>query len=204
MSPKYGNDDAAPPANAAGQVGGRSETSDQFIERMIDEGASPEAAKQAAAGHFELDMYRVQPGELLPGWTAQRWQAATFVMLGCFLAVLISVFFTAPAFHPTEPATEARLWAPIFLATFFPIIVLMFSSGIAGVAKAGKESSNGYTTLRWLTRSPIEIRDSRGRLILPGDKRLTSSAKYMHAFIMIGSACAVISPLLWILRLVAQ
>ena len=204
MSPEHGSDDATPTTNAAGRVGGRSETSDQFIERMIDEGASPEAARQAAAGHFEFDMDRVQPGELLPGWTAQRWQATTFVMLGCFLAVLISVFFTAPAFHPTEPAAESRLWGPLFLATFFPILVLMFGSQFAMTAKAGKESSNGYTTLRWLTRSPIEIRDSRGRLIPPGDKRLTRSAKSMHAFIMIGSACAVLSPLIWILRLVVQ
>ena len=171
---------------------------------MIDEGASPEAAPQAAAAHFEFEAKRMPPGELLPGWTAQRWQALNFVMLGCFLAVLISVLFTAPAFHPTESETQGKLWGILFLATFFPVLLLMAGSGFAVNAKSGKEIRNGYTTLRWLTLSTTEVRDSRGEIIAAGDRRLTSSAKYMRAFILIGSACAGLSPAIWILRLVIR
>jgi hypothetical protein len=188
----------------AGQVGAHHETSDQFIQRMIDEGASPEAAKLAAAGHLEPEPKRLRPGELLPGWTARRWQQLMFVMLGAFLAVLISVLFTAPAFHPKEPETQTQLWSTLFLATFFPVLLLMFGCAMAMLVKEVKELRTGYTTLRWLGQNPTEVRDSHGNMIPLGDKRLTGSTKYMHAFILIGSACACVSPLIWILRLVLQ
>jgi len=127
-----------------------------------------------------------------------------FVMLGCFFAVLISVCFTAPAFHPGEPATEGKLSGVLVLATLLLIIVLMVSSRFAGVAKADKEMRLGYTTLRWLGGNSIEVRDSRGKVIPLGDKRLTTSAKNKHALILIGSACAVLSLAIWIFRLAIQ
>jgi hypothetical protein len=204
MSPDHARDDAPLPTDQAGQVGAQYERSAQFIARMVDEGGSPEAAAQAAAAHFEFEEKRMPPGKLLPGWTAQRWQATNFFTLGCFLAVLISVLFTAPAFHPTESATQGRLWGILFLATFLPIVLLMVGSGVAVRAKAGKELRNGYTTLRWLSENTTEVRDARGMTIPPGDRRLTSSAKYMRAFILIGSACAVLSPAIWMLRLVIR
>ena len=127
-----------------------------------------------------------------------------FIMLGGFLAVLISALFTAPAFHPNESRSQAHLWITLFSATFFPTLVLMFGSGFAMLAKESKEIRNDYTTLRWLGRSPTKILDSYGNPIHPGDKRLTSSGKYVHPFIFIGSACAVVSPVIWILRVVIR
>jgi hypothetical protein len=50
----------------------RRKTFDQFVNRMIDGGASPEVAKQAATAHFELEAKRLRPGQFLPGLTAQR------------------------------------------------------------------------------------------------------------------------------------
>ena len=121
-----------------------------------------------------------------------------------FLAELIGVVLTAPAFHPTEPNAHPTLWGILFFATFLPIIVLMVGSRLACTAKAGKEFRQGYTTLRWLTTDPAEVRDSRGRVIPRGDRRLTSSARYMHTFILIGAACAILSPAIWALRLAIQ
>jgi hypothetical protein len=204
MDPDYTSYRGTSPTNPVGQVGAQYETFDQFVDRMIDEGASPEAAKQAAAAHFEFEATRSPRGEFLPGWTARRWQETMFVGLGGFLAVLISVLFTAPAFHPTEPESQAKLWGTLFLITFFPFLALMVGSGMAMLAKEVKEMRNGYTTLRWVSPNQIEIRDSHGKPITSGDKRLTSSAKYMHAFLLIGSACAVLSPVIWIVRLVIQ
>jgi hypothetical protein len=165
---------------------------------------TPEDATEDATPADEQPGSRMPVGELLPGWTAQRWQAFNSVMLGCFLAVLLSVVFTAPAFHPTASEAQGKLWTVLFLATFFPVLLLMAVSRFAVDAKTGKEMRNGYTTLRWLAVSTLEVRDSRGLPIAPGDRRLTSSAKYMHAFILIGSACAVLSPAIWVLRLVIQ
>ena len=204
MSLDRGGDDATSVTDAAGRLGAQREAPDQFIERMISEGASPEAAALAAEGHFEFTAKRLGPGELLPGWTARRWQQVMFIMLGGFLAVVISGLLTAPAFHPTESETQANLWVTLFAATFFPILVLMFGSAFALLAKEAKEIRNDYTTLRWLSRTPTQVLDSHGNPILPGDKRLTESAKYVHAFIFIGSACAVVSPIIWILRLVIR
>jgi hypothetical protein len=202
MDAKYGNDDAGLSPNAASLGGALDETHDEFVKRMIGEGASPEAAIQAAAGHFQFDKKPLRPGQLLPGWTARRWQEIAFVLLGCFLAELVGVLITAPAFHPDESASEVKLLGPLFLATFLPIIVLMVCSQYAVGIKSAKEQFNGYTTLRWLTANPVEVRDSRGGVIPSGDKRLASSARYMHAFSLVGAACVVVSPLIWILRLV--
>jgi hypothetical protein len=202
MDTDYSSDDATSPTNAAREVAARNETSDQFIDRMIREGASPQAAEQAAVAHSEFEEKQLLPGELLPGWTARRWQEMTFVMLGCFLAELIGVVLTAPAFHPTETNTHGMLWGVLFLATSLPIMLLMVGARMAMTAKMVREIRHGYTTLRWLAGNPTEVRDSRGRVIPPDDKRLTSSAKYMHSLILIGSVCAVVSPAIWILRLV--
>lgn len=196
------NGDAGLSPNAARLGGVRDETHDQFVKRMIDEGASPEAAIQAAAGHFQFDKKPLRPGQLLPGWTARRWQEIAFVLLGCFLAELVGVLITAPAFHPDESATGMKLFGPLFLATFLPIVVLMVGSQYAVGSKSAKEQLNGYTTLRWLTANSAQVRDSRGAVIPPGDKRLASSARYMHAFSLVGAACVVVSPVIWIVRLV--
>jgi hypothetical protein len=204
VSPDQGSDDATSATDANGRPEAQHEPADQFIARTISEGASPEAAKMAADGHFEFEAKRLPPGKLLQGWTARRWQQVMFIMLGGFLAVLISVLFTAPAFHPTESETQANLWVTLFAATFFPILVLMFGSAFAMLAREAKEIRNDYTTLRWLGRTPTQVLDSHGNPIRPGDKRLNASAKYMHAFIFIGSACAVVSPIIWILRLVIR
>lgn len=99
---------------------------------------------------------------------------------------------------------QGKLWGILFLATFLPIVLLMVGSGVAVGAKAGKETRSGYATLRWLKEHTTEVRDSHGKTIPPGDRRLTSSAQYMRAFILIGSACAVLSPAIWILRLVIR
>jgi hypothetical protein len=202
MDAQYGNDDAGLQPNRASLGGAHDETHDEFETRMIDEGASPEAAMQAAAGHFQFDKKPLPPGQLLPGWTARRWQEIAFVLLGCFLAELVGVILVAPAFHPNEPASEVKLLGPLFLATFLPIIVLMVGSQYAVGIKSAKEQRDRYTTLRWLTANPVEVRDSRGGVIPPGDKRLASSARYMHAFSVVGAACVVVSPLIWIVRLV--
>jgi hypothetical protein len=180
----------------------KDEDANQFVRHMMDEGASPDAARQAAVGFFKLESERVPQGQLLPGWPALRWQQAMFVMLGAFLAVLVSVLFTAPAFHPTESASESQLWVTLFLVTFFPVLLLMFVFGLAMFVKVTREIRGGYTTLRWLTENPAEVRDMHGGVIPAGDKRLTSSARYMHSFILVGSACAIVSPAVWLLRVV--
>jgi len=200
MSFGYRTDDATSP-NAPAKAADSSQAHAEFTARMIEEGASPEAAERAAAGHFEFEATRLRPGQLLSGWTAQRWQTVNFVMLGCFLAVLLSVVLTAPAFHPQESPAEGKLWSVVFVATFFPILVLMIVSRFTGVAKTGKELRQGYTTLRWLGTDTTEVRDSRGNVIPRGDKRLSTSARHMHAFIIVGSACAIVSPAIWIVRL---
>lgn len=183
---------------------GQDEAFDEFVARMVDEGASPSAAQAAAHAHSTLEAHRMRPGTLLPGPTARWWQHAMFVMLGFFLAVLISVVFTAPAFHPTETDAQARNWSVLFLVTLFPVLALFIASGTGMYVKAIREGKKGYTTLRGLDAGQLEIRDARGNAIPPGDKRLSASAKFMHAFGVIGSACAVISPLIWVVRLMIQ
>jgi hypothetical protein len=177
------------------------ESRDQFVARMIAEGVSSDAAEQAAVGFVEHEGARIPPGHLLRGWSAQRWESAMFILLGCFLAELVGVVLTAPAFHPTESQTGGAHWGVVFLATFLPIIVLMTFCRIATVVKAARESLNGYTTLRWNSRSGAKVRDSHGEVIPLDDRRLKASAKRIRIVALVGSACVIISPTIWILRL---
>jgi hypothetical protein len=62
--------------------GAPAENADEFMARVLDEGASNEAAKQATAARVALSTTRMPPGRLLPGPTARWWQHAVFVMLG--------------------------------------------------------------------------------------------------------------------------
>jgi hypothetical protein len=177
---------------------------EDFVSRMIDKGASPDNARIAAAAHFSDEALRVGPGALLPGPSARRWQEVMFASLGGFLAVLVSVLFTAPAFHPSESADQSKGWSVIFFATFFPCLAAMFASSIAMALKSSKEIRSGYTTLRWLDPDIAEVRDSRGRPIPADDKRLLKSAKNIHTFGVIGTACVVLSPVFWILSLIIR
>ncbi|KHL02428.1 hypothetical protein [Sinomonas humi] len=158
-----------------------------------------------------MDDYRANripmpSGRLLPGLSAQAWNNLFFAMFGMFLAGLLSLLFFAPAFHPDEAPALMTFEGVFFAATTFPAIVVGAVAGYAGYFKMKKELHRGYTTVRWsgTGTGTTEVRDSHGRVIPEGDRRLKTSATLINAFCVIGSICAAISPFLWVLSVVIR
>lgn len=143
---------------------------------------------------------RLPVGQLVPGPTTWFWQHALIAVLGAFLAVLASVPVTAPAFHPEETAAAGRTWGVVFLLTFFPVLLAGCAAVWAMINTARREVAQGYTTDR-STAANIEVRDRRGQVIPPGDRRLSRARRRVTAFIAFGSVCSATAPLLWLVRL---
>ncbi|MGN8049724.1 hypothetical protein ACTJKO_08520 [Curtobacterium sp. 22159] len=135
----------------------------------------------------------------MPGPTVWFWQRVVIALFGAFLSVLASVPFTAPAFHPSEPKAEANTWGIVFLVTFFPILAAGFGAAWAMFRTARRELAQGYTTDR-STVTHFEVRDRRGQVIPPDDRRLSRARRSVTAFLVFGPVCSAVAPLLWLAR----
>lgn len=134
---------------------------------------------------------------MLPGHTARWWQQAMLLAVGLTFALIAGVFLTAPAFHAHESHAEAGLAIAILLAL---IIVPPFAyvARYRAQLKYRKERQAGYSTIR--SARNVEIRDSQGNVIPTGDKRLTASTNIWRALALMGTACAILAPLIWVIR----
>lgn len=139
-------------------------------------------------------------GQLVPGSTVWFWQRVVIVSFGAFLSVLAAVPFTAPAFHSSESNAEAKAWGIVFVSTFFPILVIGFGAYWAMRKTSLREIAQGYTTDR-STLAHVEVRDRRGQVIPPGDRRLSVARRTVATFLILGTACSAVAPLLWLARL---
>lgn len=132
-------------------------------------------------------------GQLVPGPTVWFWQRVMIVSFGAFLTALASVPFTAPAFQPSESTAEVKVWGVVFVSTFFPILVIGFGAYWAMGRTLLREIAQGYTTDR-STLTHFEVRDRRGQVIPPGDRRLSVARRMVATFIILGTACSAAAP----------